>query len=104
EANDKRNHYASRYFENRQRSGVSLFSARAKMRERNYFAAMMVLEGDADGMISGYSRAYPTVVKPVFEVIGRAANVKKVSTVNIMITERGPLFLADTSINIDPSA
>tara|TARA_R110000868_G_scaffold193443_2_gene438387 strand:- start:11205 stop:13499 length:2295 start_codon:yes stop_codon:yes gene_type:complete len=104
EANDKRNHYATKYFENRQRSGVSLFGARAKMKERNYFAAMMVLEGDADGMISGYSRAYPTVVKPVFEVIGRAANVKKVSTVNIMITERGPLFLADTSINIDPNA
>jgi len=104
ETNDKRNHYAAKYFENRQRSGVSLFGARAKMKERNYFAAMMVLEGDADGMISGYSRAYPTVVKPVFEVIGRAANVKKVSTVNIMITERGPLFLADTSINIDPSA
>ena len=104
EANDKRNHYAAKYFENRQRSGVSLFGARAKMKERNYFAAMMVLEGDADGMISGYSRAYPTVVKPVFEVIGRAANVKKVSTVNIMITERGPLFLADTSINIDPNA
>jgi malate dehydrogenase (oxaloacetate-decarboxylating)(NADP+) len=74
------------------------------MKERNYFGAMMVLEGDADGMISGYSRAYPTVVKPILEVIGRAANVKKVSTVNIMITDRGPLFLADTSINIDPNA
>ena len=74
------------------------------MRERNYFGAMMVREGDADGMISGYSRAYPTVVKPVFEVIGRAANVKRVSTVNIMITDRGPMFLADTSINIDPNA
>ena len=64
----------------------------------------MVLEGDADGMISGYSRAYPRVVKPVFEVIGRAAGVTRASTVNIMITKRGPKFLADTSINIDPNA
>ncbi|SHJ11394.1 allosteric NADP-dependent malic enzyme [Arenibacter nanhaiticus] len=100
----KRNHYAEKFFQNRQRKGVSLYGARIKMRERNYFGSMMVLEGDADGMISGYSRAYPTVVKPVFEVIGRSSKVKKVSTVNIMITERGPLFLADTSINIDPNA
>lgn len=96
--------YATKYWESRKRSGTTLYSAKIKMKERNYFGAMMVLEGDADGMVSGYSRAYPTVVKPILEVIGRAANVKKVSTVNIMITDRGPLFLADTSINIDPNA
>ncbi len=101
---DRRNHYAETYFKHRQRKGSTMYGARIKMRERNYFGAMMVLEGDADGMISGYSRAYPTVVKPVFEVIGRAAHVKKVATVNIMITDRGPLFVADTSINIDPNA
>src|SRR5690606_24049270 len=93
-----------KFWEARKRNGVSLYGAGLKMRERNYFGAMMVLEGDADGMISGYSRAYPTVVKPILETIGRGNNVKKVATVNIMITERGPLFLADTSINIDPSA
>ncbi|WP_419213775.1 NADP-dependent malic enzyme [Maribacter sp. X9] len=96
--------YATKYWESRKRSGVTFYSAKIKMRERNYFGSMMVLEGDADGMISGYSRAYPTVVKPILEVIGRAAGVKKVATVNIMITERGPLFLADTSINIEPNA
>jgi len=96
--------YAAKFWESRRRSGTTLYSAKIRMKERNYFGAMMVLEGDADGMISGYSRAYPTVVKPILEVIGRAANVKKVSTVNIMITARGPLFLADTSINIDPNA
>jgi len=104
ESQKKRKQYAIKYWENRQRSGVTLYQAETKMRERNYFAAMMVLEGDADGMISGYSRAYPTVVKPIFEVIGKATGVKKVATVNIMITDRGPLFLADTSINIDPNA
>ncbi len=101
---EKRDQYAKNYSNLRQRKGSTLYSARIKMRERNYFGAMMVLEGDADGMISGYSRAYPTVVKPIFEVIGRASGVKKVATVNIMITDRGPLFLADTSINIDPNA
>ena len=104
EFDEKHLRYATRFWESRKRSGTTLYSAKRKMRERNYFGAMMVLEGDADGMISGYSRAYPTVVKPIFEVIGRASNVKKVATVNIMITNMGPLFLADTSINIDPNA
>lgn len=100
----KRLQYATQYWENRKRSGSTLYNAKSKMRERNYFGSMMVLEGDADGMISGHSRAYPRVVKPVFEVIGRATNVTKAATVHIMITKNGPLFLADTSINIDPTA
>ncbi|NNK75733.1 MAG: NADP-dependent malic enzyme [Maribacter sp.] len=101
---EKRNQYAKRYWEGTNRNGVTLYGAKTKMRERNYYAAMMVFSNDADGMISGYSRAFPTVIKPVFEVIGRAKGVRRAATVNIMNTERGPLFLADTSINIDPSA
>ncbi|MDI1306625.1 MAG: phosphate acyltransferase, partial [bacterium] len=104
ESYEVRNQYATKFWNNRKRSGVTLYGAQIKMRSRNYFGAMMVLEGDADGMISGYSRAYPTVVKPIFEVIGKASNVKKVATVNILTTERGPMFLADTAINIDPTA
>ncbi|MCL4135666.1 UNVERIFIED_CONTAM: hypothetical protein GTU68_041438 [Idotea baltica] len=101
---EKRNQYAQKHWQARKRQGVTLYSAKSQMRDRNYFGAMMVAEGDADGMISGYSKAYPKVVTPVFEVIGRAAGVKRVATVNIMNTQRGPLFLADTSINIDPNA
>jgi len=104
EFDEKHIRYATKFWESRKRNGTTLYSAKIRMRERNYFGAMMVLEGDADGMISGYSRAYPTVVKPILEVIGRASGVKKVSTVNIMITDKGPLFLSDTSININPNA
>lgn len=104
ESLEAREAYAHKFWEKRKRTGSTLYSSRSKMRERNYFGSMMVLEGDADGMISGYSRAYPSVVKPVFEVIGRASGVKKASTVNIMLTKRGPMFLADTSINIEPNA
>ena len=74
------------------------------MRERNYFGSMMVLAGDADGMITGHSRAYNNVIRPIFEVIGRAANITKAATAHIMNTNRGPIVLADTSINIDPNA
>ena len=104
ESLEKREHYAERYWIGRKRRGTTLYGANLKMRHRNYFGAMMVLEGDADGMISGYTRAYSTVVKPIFEVIGRAAEVARAATVHIMITPKGPYFLADTSIIIDPTA
>ncbi len=104
EAAEKRNQYAEKYWLDRRRKGTTFYSAQTQMKKRNSFGAMMVLEGDADGMISGYSRAYPMVLKPVFEIIGRASGVTKVATVHIMITKKGPLFLADTSINIEPTA
>lgn len=104
EFKELRAQYAVKLWESRKRKGETQYSARINMGKRNYFGAMMLMEGDADGMISGYSRAYPKVLRPVFEVLGRANGVKNASTVNIMITDRGPLFLADTSINIDPSA
>ena len=104
EASQIRTKYADKLWLLRKRKGETRYSARVNMGKRNYYGSMMVLEGEADGMISGYSRAYPKVLKPVFEVIGRANGVKNASTVNVMITDRGPLFLADTSVNIDPNA
>lgn len=97
-------HYAKKYWNRRKRNGVTLYDAEKVMRERNYFAAMMVNEGDADAMISGYSRAYPSVVRPVLEVIGKYDGVSKIATTNLMLTKKGPLFLSDTSININPTA
>ncbi|MGV6829669.1 MAG: NADP-dependent malic enzyme [Flavobacteriales bacterium] len=96
--------YAEKFWKQRRRNGVTLYEAEKLMRERNYFAAMMVNEKDADAMISGYSRSYPTVIKPVIETIGRFDGVQKIATTNLMLTKRGPLFLSDTSINIDPTA
>lgn len=104
ETKEVRTRYAMKLWESRKRKGETQYSARINMGKRNYFGAMMLLEGDADGMISGYSRSYPKVLRPVFEVLGRAKGVANASTVNIMITDRGPLFLADTSINVDPNA
>lgn len=99
-----REKYGKKYWEMRKRKGVTYFRAVNKMKERNLFAAMMIYNGDADALISGYSRSYPVTVKPIFEVIGRSPGVNKVATTNLMITSKGPLFLSDTSINIDPSS
>jgi len=104
EQNERLNKYARIYWSQRKRKGVTLYAAQKLMRERNYFASMMVNEGDADAMISGYSRAYPVVIRPVIETIGKFEGVNKIATTNLMLTKRGPLFISDTSINIDPTA
>lgn len=104
EENARKEKYAKVYWEQRKRKGVTFYSAKRLMRERNYFAAMMVNEGDADALISGYSRSYPSVVKPMLELIGMAKGVSRIATTNVMITKRGPLFLSDTSININPGS
>jgi len=104
EEEEHRKDYAQVYWKTRNRSGVTLYDAEKLMRERNYYAAMMVNQGDADGLLSGYSRAYPTVVKPMLELIGMAKGINRVAATNIMNTSRGPLFISDTSINIDPPA
>ncbi len=98
------NKYARIYWSHRKRKGVTLYAAQKLMRERNYYASMMVNAGDADAMISGYSRAYPVVVRPVLETIGKFEGVNKIATTNLMLTKRGPLFISDTSINIDPTS
>ena len=104
EHTEKRNYYAEKHWKNRRRSGVTMYDAQGLMRSRNYFAAMMLNEGDVDCMISGYSQAYPSVVRPVLETVGRFDGVSKVATTNLMLTKRGPIFISDTSINIDPTA
>ncbi|MEW7293078.1 NADP-dependent malic enzyme [Aquimarina sp. 2304DJ70-9] len=101
---ERKNHYAKKYWEDNKRKGITLYDAERLLRERNYFAAMMVNEGDADALLSGYSRSYPTVVKPMLDLIGLAKGATRIATMNVMMTDRGPLFISDTSINIDPSS
>lgn len=100
----RRNRYAHVFWETRRRKGITKYDAEQLMRERNYFAAMMVNEGDADALLSGYSRSYPTVLKPMLELIGKAKGVSRVAATNLMNTSRGPIFISDTSVNIDPTA
>jgi malate dehydrogenase (oxaloacetate-decarboxylating)(NADP+) len=104
EEDNRRLRYADIFWKERNRRGISLLDAQKWMRERNYFAAMMVNQGDADAMVSGYSRSYPTVVKPLMQLIGKAPGISLIATTNMMMTNRGPMFLSDTAINPNPSA
>ena len=104
EEESRRNKFANVYWKTRKRRGISFLDAQKLMRERNYFAAMMVNEGQADVLVSGHSRSYPSVVKPILQLIDKAPGVSLVATTNMMMTARGPMFLSDTAININPSA
>ena len=99
-----REKYSKIFWNEQKRRGISEYESISKLKERNYFGAMMVKSGDADGMLTGYSRSYPSVVKPIIDIIGKAKGVSRIAASNIMLTERGPIFLSDTSLNIDPGS
>ncbi|WP_396167879.1 NADP-dependent malic enzyme [Flavobacterium sp.] len=100
----RKNKFAKAYWKTRQRRGISLFDAENLMRERNYFAAMMVNQGEADALLTGYSRSYPSVVKPMLQLIEKEPGVSLIATTNMMMTSRGPMFMSDTAINTNPTA
>lgn len=101
---EQRDKYANYYWNKRKRKGVTQYTAQKQLRERNYFAAMMVELGDADAFISGYTRKYASVLKPLTEIIDKEENVHKVSATNVMLTKRGPVFFSDTAIVPNPDA
>jgi malate dehydrogenase (oxaloacetate-decarboxylating)(NADP+) len=100
--NDKRIKYAQQLFEKRQRKGITLHEAKKLMNERNYFGAMMVQNRDADALISGLTKNYPSTIRPALQTIGTEAGVSKVAGMYIMLTKRGPLFFADCTVNANP--
>ncbi len=96
--------YGELYFEKRHRRGVNLYEAKKAMRDRTYFGCMMVSNGEADAMISGLTRKYPDTIRPALEIIGMKEGVQKVAGMYIMITPKGPLFFADTTLNFNPTS
>ena len=104
EEEERRIAYGKLFFEKRKRKGFTEFESIQIMRERNHFGAMMVDVGDADAMISGVTRNYRSVVRPAIETIGLQKDVSVVAGMYILVTKKGPIFLADTTINLDPTA
>ncbi|RZJ81592.1 MAG: NADP-dependent malic enzyme [Flavobacterium sp.] len=96
--------YADALFQKRQRRGITLFEAQKLMRDRNYFGASMVEFGEADAMISGLTKNYVSTIKPALQVIGTEAGVNRVAGMYMMMTQKGPVFFGDTTVNVDPTA
>ncbi|MBM3160580.1 MAG: NADP-dependent malic enzyme [Bacteroidetes bacterium] len=104
EEEKRRISFGNTLFERRKRKGLTEFEAIQLMRERNYFGAMLVDEGIADAMITGLTRSYRSSVKPVLQIIGLEKDVEVAAGMYILSTKRGPLFLADTTVNVNPTA
>ncbi len=100
----KRNEYGDLFFQKRQRKGFNLYEAKKAMKDRNYFGSMMVETGDADAMISGLTKNYPDTIRPAIQCIGMEEGTKRIAGMYLMLTKRGPLFLADTTVNFNPTA
>lgn len=101
---ERREAFGNAFFDKRMRKGLTHFEAIQIMRERNHFGSMMVELGDADAMISGITRNYRDVVRPAIQTVGLQKDMNRVAGMYILNTKRGPLFLADTTINLNPSA
>lgn len=96
--------YGDTLFEKQKRKGYSKAEAHHAIRSRNYFGAMMIESGEADALIGGMTRNYPETIRPALQAIGKQDGVKRVSGMYILMSRLGPLFLADTTVNFNPTA
>jgi malate dehydrogenase (oxaloacetate-decarboxylating)(NADP+) len=101
---ERRNKYSEIFFAKRGRRGFNAYESRKVMKDRNYYGCMMVECGDADAMISGLAKNYPDTIRPALQTIGTEEGVKKIAGMYLMLTKKGPLFLADTTVNFNPTA
>jgi malate dehydrogenase (oxaloacetate-decarboxylating)(NADP+) len=95
--------YVQHLHEMRRREGMTLVESRKRMRQRNYFGTMMVEMGDADGLISGLTQSYPETIRPALQIVGTRPGVRRVSGAYVLILQDRLFFLADTTVNIDPT-
>ena len=95
--------YADYLYQKRQRKGITLYEAKKLLRDRNYFGACMVQFGEADALISGLTKNYVQTIRPALQIIGTEPGVNKVAGMYMMLTEKGPVFFGDTTVNVNPT-
>lgn len=104
ELTDIRTKFAEQFYKLRQRKGVTKFEAEMLMKRRTYFGCMMIKNQEADTFISGFQTTYSKTIKPAIETIGLAKNAQLVAAAHVISTGKRTLYLADTTININPTA
>ena len=102
--------YIDTIYELRKRKGMTRKVAGDLMRQRNYFGAMMVHLGDADGLVAGLTKHYPDTLRPALQIIKLRDGVSRVSGLFAMVFSSAGggkdqvYFLADTTVNLEPTA
>ena len=95
--------YVDYLYNKRQRRGVTMYEARKMVTQRNYYGVCMVQFGQADALISGLTKDYVTTIKPALQIIGTQAGVNRVAGMYMMLTKKGPVFIGDATVNVNPS-
>lgn len=99
-----RSHEFTEYLsKKRQRRGITMQEAKKLIIDRNYYGACMVQFGEADALISGLTKNYADTIKPALQIIGTDVGVSRVAGMYLMITDKGPVFFGDTTVNVNPT-
>jgi malate dehydrogenase (oxaloacetate-decarboxylating)(NADP+) len=101
---DKLEAFARILHQKRQRKGLTYRDCLQLMRDRNYYGAMMVETGEADALVSGLTKDYPKTILPALHTIGMAEGIRRVAGMYIIMNNKGTYFLADTTVNVNPTA
>jgi len=101
---EARKKYRKTLWDKRNRKGINEYKSKRYVRQRDYFGALMLEHGDTDALIVGFSKSYASVLKPILEIIDKKPGVNKVAAMMMILTDKKPLFFADTSINKNPTA
>ena len=104
EERTRREEYAKILYEKRKRKGLTYPEALDKMTNRNYFGAMMVEIGEADALISGATSKYADTIRPAIQTVGIKSDINHIAGMYLMMTNKGPIFFSDTTVNPRPDA
>ena len=97
--------YVQTYLECAGRQGVTPHAARTLVRTNaTVIGALAVKRGDADAMLCGVEGRYLSHLRHLRSILGMAPGVSDFAALALVITNKGPLFIADTQVRSDPSA
>jgi malate dehydrogenase (oxaloacetate-decarboxylating)(NADP+) len=96
--------YVEKFHEQRWRYGIGPEDAVKALKDPVYFGNMMVHQGDAEGLISGLTMHYPDTIRPALQIHHTKKDVSRAAGIYLLLFEDRMIFIADTTVNLDPTA
>ncbi len=96
--------YVLDYYELRKDKGLTMDRACDAMADENYWATMMIQQGEADGMVSGSINTTAHTIRPAFQIVKTKPGSSIVSSIFLMCLQDRVLVFGDCAINPNPTA